>query len=373
MHPILRLSAAAVAGLAGLAAIVFIQWPGWAAALAAGRLVPPWQGGTWSLVLVDSTGHAGPPVAHGFVLVAITALLTVTVFIACFDAIAPAGTGSEPQTVPMARVMALAAPTSAAAESGDSDADFNAEVVRVLALLRAYMEANGLHGGVLAKANAQLPALATPEQVRMIVSYLMVENESMRNKTRALQNALEQSRQQVDRLKSHLAAAKAEGVSDSLTALKNRRGFDLTLASEVAAARENTKPLSLVMTDIDRFKAVNDRLGHPAGDEVLRWFSRILATNMKGRDTVARYGGEEFALILPQTDLENATSLAGQIRAQLEHSAWQMPGSSKTTLTLTASFGVAELRGGESTDALIRRADAKLYEAKQTGRNKVVG
>ena len=127
------------------------------------------------------------------------------------------------------------------------------------------------------------------------------------------------------------------------------------------------------MTDIDHFKAVNDRLGHPAGDDVLKWFAHILGTNMKGRDTVARYGGEEFAIILLHTRLDDATNLAGQIKTQLAESAWQMPAAPHTSVRITASFGVAELINGEGTGALLKRADARLYEAKQAGRNRVMG
>ena len=104
---------------------------------------------------------------------------------------------------------------------------------------------------------------------------------------------------------------------------------------------------------------------------MLRWFARILSNNMKGRDTVARYGGEEFAIIMPQTSLENAVTLAGQIRLQLEQSLWKKQGHSNVMLRVTASFGVAALNESEGTSGLISRADAKLYESKQAGRNRV--
>jgi diguanylate cyclase len=160
-------------------------------------------------------------------------------------------------------------------------------------------------------------------------------------------------------------------VSDPLTGLKNRRGFDVILSAQVSASRSANQPLSLILADIDHFKAINDRYGHPAGDDVLRWFSRILSGNVKGRDTVARYGGEEFAVILPATPLENASKVAAHIKAQLEQQVWQKPGAPNTLLRVTASFGVAQLAEGEGTSGLVSRADAKLYEAKSSGRNRV--
>ena len=104
---------------------------------------------------------------------------------------------------------------------------------------------------------------------------------------------------------------------------------------------------------------------------MLKWFSRVLSSNVKGRDTVARYGGEEFAIVLPATPVDNAYKIASQIKAQLEGQFWQKPGAPNTMLRVTASFGVAQLEATEGTSALVARADAKLYEAKQGGRNRV--
>ncbi len=249
--------------------------------------------------------------------------------------------------------------------------EVHSEVAKIIALLGSQVEANASFNAALVKAREQMPDSLKPDQVRMVISYLMIENESMRKRTSELQGNLERSQRQIESLKSNLAAAEAQGLSDPLTGLKNRRGFDLTLATEIAAARSGGKPMSLVMADIDHFKSINDRYGHPAGDDVLKWFSRILSSHMKGRDTVARYGGEEFAIILPQTPLDTAAMLAGQIKQQLEQQLWKKPGAPNTMLRVTASFGVAQLIDGEGTSGLIQRADAKLYESKAGGRNRV--
>ena len=251
------------------------------------------------------------------------------------------------------------------------DREVHGEVAKIVGLLQKQVDANVNFSSALNKAKDQLPDTMKPEQVRLVVSYLMIENENMRSRTSELQGSLEKSQRQIERLKSNLAAAEAQGLSDPLTGLKNRRSFDITLAAEIASARTSSKPVCLIMADIDHFKSINDRYGHPAGDDVLKWFSKILQGNMKGRDTVARYGGEEFAIILPQTTLEHAVILAGQIKQHLESQLWKKPGAPNTMARITASFGVAQLSDGEGTSGIIQRADVKLYESKSGGRNRV--
>lgn len=355
MIPALRLTAATLAGVIGCAAIALIVWPGWFAALRRDGALWPWSADGWSLLLVDPAGRAMAYAQSPYLLWAVAALAAIAAG-AC-----AAGPGGP---VPLSARGPLPA-------SQEGQKEFAAELVKALNLLRAQHEAGGVYEAVLARASTQLPATVNPEQVRVIVSYLMVENDNMRKRTRELQASLEQSRRQVENLKSNLAAAKAEGLSDSLTGLKNRRGLDLALASEIAEARASLRPLSLILADLDRFKSVNDTLGHQAGDDVLRWFGKILSANMKGRDTVARFGGEEFAIVLPQTGLDAAAGLAGQIRGQIEQTAWRMSGSPHTTLKITASFGVAELGTDDTSASLIKRADRRLYDAKSGGRNRV--
>jgi diguanylate cyclase (GGDEF)-like protein len=156
---------------------------------------------------------------------------------------------------------------------------------------------------------------------------------------------------------------------DGLTALWNRSYFDQRLAAEFGEARRHGKNLSLVMCDIDHFKSVNDRFGHPFGDEVLALFSSILSGG-RASDIPCRYGGEEFGVILPATALSEAIEVAERFRRAFEEHQWRR----HPDLVLTASFGVADISAlgvaGKPTD-LVSRADTALYASKRGGRNRV--
>ena len=155
--------------------------------------------------------------------------------------------------------------------------------------------------------------------------------------------------------------------TDELTGLHNRRSFVEIFALSLSAARRHGYPLSLVIIDLDHFKAVNDTFGHGVGDLVLKDFAGLLLEKVRDEDIVVRWGGEEFIILLSHTACEAAAALAERIRSSFE----QNPNCA-APLTITASFGVAQLRDGEKEEDLIRRADDALYRAKNMGRNRVV-
>jgi diguanylate cyclase (GGDEF)-like protein len=158
----------------------------------------------------------------------------------------------------------------------------------------------------------------------------------------------------------------ANAASDRLTGLANRRKFD-----ELVGQAEPRGPRlgALVYTDLDRFKLLNDTLGHPAGDAALVHFSRIIESQIRGGDLAARIGGEEFAIWLPKADLDTGARIAERIRVRLGTTAWDWNGR---VWPLSASFGVAACpETGATLKQLPAQADAALYVAKNSGRNRV--
>jgi diguanylate cyclase (GGDEF)-like protein len=170
------------------------------------------------------------------------------------------------------------------------------------------------------------------------------------------------------------AAATKLAVTDPLTGTFNRRTFLELAEKEIARARRSKEPLSLVLFDLDHFKAVNDRYGHLAGDQVLKRFVEVAKMCLRQEDLLVRYGGEEFCLLLPQTDSADAAALAERIRGATEYSSFAIKdGRSERRINVTVSGGVAQLGGDldEDIGALIARADEAMYAAKEAGRNQI--
>ena len=247
----------------------------------------------------------------------------------------------------------------------------DSQATAVLELVRTYLDAGERYSVTLAQAGKNLPTSASPDEIGIIVKFLLAENAKMQHEAGELKKSLEKSKSQIDNLRSHLAEAQEISMRDPLTSLSNRRRFDDSLARELADARQQGTTLSLVLADIDNFKKVNDLFGHTIGDEILKMFARVLQDNVCARDTVSRYGGEEFAVILPETEVENARRITERMRTQLEGMQLAVNDSGQEIGRITASFGIAELSLGDNADTLVQRADAKLYQAKCAGRNRV--
>jgi two-component system, cell cycle response regulator len=155
---------------------------------------------------------------------------------------------------------------------------------------------------------------------------------------------------------------------DALTSLRNRRAFSEHLKIEIARCQRYELPLSLLLIDVDHFKAINDNYGHAAGDEVLCALGKLLASSARTTDVSARWGGEEFVVTLTNTALDGATIFAERLRQSVQDLKIEHAG---VPIGITASLGIAEYRPGETLEALIDRADRAMYRAKVGGRNRV--
>ena len=160
-------------------------------------------------------------------------------------------------------------------------------------------------------------------------------------------------------------------ITDQLTGLHNRRHFDMNARRALEVARRNERPLSVVLVDTDHFKSVNDRFGHPVGDEVLKAVANVLMRNARKADLVARIGGEEFAVLMPEATLTLAAQAAERMREALQDEVSpQIPALEGKPIT--ASFGVAAFeKVSDRLEDLLSAADAALYRSKQQGRNRV--
>jgi diguanylate cyclase (GGDEF)-like protein len=163
------------------------------------------------------------------------------------------------------------------------------------------------------------------------------------------------------------------GMIDALTNISNRRSFDETIKLEWSRARRDESPFSLLIIDVDKFKAYNDSYGHPQGDILLQTIAQIFKSAIKrSADMAARIGGEEFGILLPNTDMTGAKKIAEEIRESVK--ATTIPCANCSELTsITVSIGVASIIPGvdDSIDEFVRQADRMLYQAKKDGRDKV--
>lgn len=157
-----------------------------------------------------------------------------------------------------------------------------------------------------------------------------------------------------------------KSIHDPLSGLHNRLKFDEVMKQELATAAMYNKPLSLIMLDIDKFKIINDTLGHLVGDEVIKEFAKIIKTNSRNSDVVVRNGGDEFLIICTNTDLKSAELFAENIRTQIQK------GTYPQAYKVTSSIGVASYKTGDNLEDIIARADEALYIAKENGRNRVI-
>lgn len=246
------------------------------------------------------------------------------------------------------------------------------EIDDVMKVLSEALGISGSYDASLSGATEKLSSAKSREQIKSIVATLLRSTGEMREANKALEDRLTLSKNEISNLQQSLEAIRAESLTDPLTGLGNRKYFDRMIGMAVQSALASGEPLSLLLFDIDHFKSFNDSYGHLTGDQVLRLVGLAMKQTIKGQDITARYGGEEFAVLLPNTTLRQALTVADHIRRAVMAKELKKKSTGEILGRVTISVGVSMLRQGDDTETLIERADACLYAAKRNGRNRVI-
>ena len=221
---------------------------------------------------------------------------------------------------------------------------------------------NQFGDGLHEKPDAQL--------LQQLLDAVMQGTQLMQGSVSSLHDKLIASKSKIEKLQRELQSAKSEALTDPLTKVLNRRGFDVHMKRLVTDPDFNGKHASFLMLDIDFFKNINDSYGHLFGDSVLCGIATSLTAQVKGRDTVARLGGEEFAIILPDTPIQGAFTLAEQIRRSIERVKIRRSSKHEDVGGITISIGIANCNISGDWKEALEQADRALYVSKNTGRNK---
>ena len=236
------------------------------------------------------------------------------------------------------------------------------ELDTVLAVVSDALGLGNSFNDTLEGADRSLAEVGDREQLRAVVETLVRATHDMQAANETLEG----------RLHENLEAIRAESLTDPLTSLGNRKYFDRAIQTAISEAKKLGEPLSVLMLDIDHFKAFNDTYGHLTGDQVLRLVGMSLKQTVKGQDIAARYGGEEFAVVLPNTGLRQARTVGEHIRHAVMSRELKKKSTGEILGRVTVSVGIALLRDSDDAESLIERADTSLYAAKHAGRNCVV-
>jgi diguanylate cyclase len=246
------------------------------------------------------------------------------------------------------------------------------EIDDVMKLITDALGMSASYDESLSGATQKLAVAQNRDQVKAVVETLVTSTREMREINKALEDRLILSKSEICNLQQSLEAIRAESLTDPLTGLGNRKYFDRSIEMAVQNALVSGEPLSLLMFDIDHFKSFNDSYGHLTGDQVLRLVGMSLKQTIKGQDITARYGGEEFVVVLPNTAMRQALTVADHIRRAIMSKELKKKSTGEILGRVTISVGVSMLKPDDDTDSLIERADACLYAAKRNGRNRVI-
>nr|WP_175581320.1 GGDEF domain-containing protein [Thalassospira sp. HF15] len=225
------------------------------------------------------------------------------------------------------------------------------------------------YGALLGRS---IDTLKEHEQVSPVLSEVIEQTDEMQKTVENLHQRLDGYLGKVERLQRELEETRERSYTDGLTRVSNRMYFEEQLNKLVAEhdSAKKPEPFCVMIVDLDQFKAINDRFGHRIGDEMLVLIASMLKANIKGRDIVARYGGDEFAILLPQTPLVDAMTLADDMSKRIAEREIKAKQTGVSFGQMTISIGVAQYVAKEGGAKLIDRADSALYRAKKEGRNR---
>lgn len=227
------------------------------------------------------------------------------------------------------------------------------------------------YGSLITHSVAKLSEDASVKEIRSVIGEIMDETKTITLVGVEVQQKMEAKTVELEMLQKEFEQAKAESLLDFLTNIPNRKAFDEKLISLTAEAASEEKELCLLMIDIDHFKQFNDDFGHIVGDEVLKFVALKIKDVIRGWDFLARFGGEEFVVLLPQTPLHGAVTVAENIRHYFSKAKLRASATSKPLGKITVSIGASCYQPGEVLEKFLDRADQALYLAKDSGRNRV--
>lgn len=249
----------------------------------------------------------------------------------------------------------------------------NAQVVDALGLTEATVRSNESFTEAVDQTGRSLAGNNDPKAMQALVVGLLENVQVMAAANHSHAESVNDLKSRISVLQGQIDHISKEANTDQLTGIGNRRFLDRVLGSAIARAHEQAKPLSVCFIDLDHFKAFNDAYGHQMGDAALRKVANILQSlTRQDEDLVARYGGEEFVLVLPGTPVGAAMQVVERIRLALSTKSFVDKSTGQNLGQVTASFGLTEITGSDTEASLLSRADQYLYEAKNSGRNRVV-
>lgn len=250
--------------------------------------------------------------------------------------------------------------------------ELTAMVAQVIGSLVDFAGKTALLNQDISKQIDRLAETKKPSEVLAAATSILAETREFVTTTRQLEADFTTSAEEMNKLKKELSNAKREASIDSLTGLFNRRAFDRRLNELLEAADGLEGNFCLLLLDIDLFKRINDSYGHIVGDKVLSEFGKQIGRLTRRSDFLARFGGEEFAILLPQSRITSAFTVAENIRTTLERVRLRRSKSAESLEAITVSVGVACYRLDETAEGFIARCDKALYRAKHLGRNRTV-